>query len=123
MIGYAAEMLLKAAYFRLVGYGLNQTITVQHMQTAKAYAVKNLHCPWYGNLHDLRGWQSLLTEERRVRAVPYDGLFSRSLNAYVTRLALNWSEGLRYHAMQPYRGELRTCVRAVIWLMSQYRFL
>src|ERR1041384_7722171 len=67
LLGYAAEMLLKAAYFRLAGYSLNQAITVPEMYAAKDYAVKILKCPWAGNnLHDLRGWQTLLTEERKA---------------------------------------------------------
>jgi hypothetical protein len=123
LLGYTGETLLKAAYFRFVGYGLNQAITLADMHAARNYATKILKCPWHGNLHDLRGWQSLLTEARKARALPYSPSFSRSFNAFVTRLALNWWEGLRYHAMQPYRGEAGICLRAVTWLVSQYHDL
>jgi hypothetical protein len=124
LMGYAAEMLLKAAYFRLAGYSLSQPITVQEMYAAKDYAVKTLKCPWAGNnLHDLRGWQMLLMEDRKAKGVPYSPSFSRDLNANVTRLALNWVEALRYHPMRPYRGELRRCLDGVTWLLTQYRFL
>jgi hypothetical protein len=63
--GYAGEMLLKAAYFRLAGWGLTVRITLADIQAAKVHATSALGLPWPGNLHDLTSWTSLLIEERR----------------------------------------------------------
>jgi hypothetical protein len=41
--GYTAEMLLKAAYFRLRGWLPTQSITLVDLQNAKSYAISGLH--------------------------------------------------------------------------------
>ncbi|MCI0681633.1 MAG: hypothetical protein L0Y71_05985 [Gemmataceae bacterium] len=121
--GYCVEMLLKAAYFRLKGWSPIQTITVDDMRQAKQHATQLLKCAWPGNLHYLPGWKDLLTEERQRVGTPFARSFSRSLNAQVSRLALHWSETLRYHDLRPFRGEVRVCEQATTWLVGQFRFL
>ncbi len=122
LLGYCGEMLLKAAYFRLLGWTLQQPILLADLQNARARAL-TLGCLWPGNLHYLPGWLALMAEERKHFGAPYAPLFQRSLNAHVTRLSLNWSETLRYYEIQPYRGELLTCLQAATWLIGQYRYL
>jgi len=116
-------MLLKAAYFRLQGWQVGQPISVSDLQQAKYYSTRALLFAWPGNLHYLPGWKNLLAEERRRQGKGYSRGFERSLQAHVTRLALNWSEVLRYHQFRPFQGEVNTCRQAVEWLIGQFRFL
>ncbi len=47
--GYAAEMLLKAAYFRLAGWTLDQPITLVDIRNARARAIQQLGLRWAGH--------------------------------------------------------------------------
>jgi hypothetical protein len=123
LCGYAAEMLLKAAYFRLVGKGPNDSVTMADIQNGKHYANTTLGLGWATNLHDLTRWGQLLIEDRKYRHLPYAAAFARSLTARLQRIYLNWREHLRYHANRPHQGEVATTLQAVFWLLGQYRFL
>src|SRR5437899_1926081 len=59
LCGYAAEMLLKAAYFRLLGKSPVEAITLHDIQDAKQYATTFLGVSWIGNLHSLPSWGDL----------------------------------------------------------------
>ena len=63
LFGYAAEMLVKAAYFRAAGWAPAAPITHAHMTAARSRA---LAAPllWPGNLHDIAGWARLLVHTR-----------------------------------------------------------
>jgi hypothetical protein len=121
--GYAVEMLLKAAYFRLAGWGPPDSVSLADLQHARQHAVTALGLVWPGNLHDLPRWTALLVEDRKYRNVPYAPGFARSLNARVKQVYLNWREQLRYRANRPYRGEVSRTLRATSWLLGQYRYL
>jgi hypothetical protein len=119
--GYATEMLLKAAYFRLIRCGPITAITMADLQPARTYAI-GLGLP-FGNLHDLTGWAALLVEEHRSRGSPYPAAFARSLTARVRRVYQNWREHLRYRTNLPYVGEVNQTYQIVTWLFYQYRKL
>lgn len=122
--GYAAEMLLKAAYFRLRGWLPAQPITMTDLRDARNYAITTLHLAWpQPNLHDLSRWRELLVEERKNQSAPYSASFARSLSARVTRVYLNWREHLRYRTNRPYAGEVAATFQSVTWLLGQYRYL
>ncbi len=122
--GYVAEMLLKAAYFRLRGWLPTQPITLTDIRDARSYAITTLHLAWpQPNLHDLSRWRELLVEERRHQAASYPASFARSLGARVARIYLNWREHLRYRTNRPYAGEVHTTLDSVTWLLGQYRYL
>jgi hypothetical protein len=123
LCGYAAEMLLKAGYFRLAGKTAADPVPLTDIQSVKKYATAHLGLPWPGNLHDLRSWTALLVEERKYRGVAYQAAFARSLVAKVQRLYLNWHESLRYRANRPYAGEMVAVLSGVQWLLGQYRYL
>ncbi len=61
--GYAAEMTLKAAYFRAVNFRANEHITPADLYGAKANAAK-FGFSWAGNLHHLESWAQLLVNTR-----------------------------------------------------------
>jgi hypothetical protein len=121
--GYCAEMLFKAAYFRLIGWAPGQLITLTDLNQAKSHAIHHLGLHWHSNLHDLTRWRELLVEERKIRMIPYEAIFSRALNARVNRIFLNWREYLRYRVNNPYQGEVAAVFQAVHWLLGQYNHL
>jgi hypothetical protein len=121
--GYAAEMLLKAAYFRLAGWGLADPITLTDLGNARKHATTVLGLSWPENLHDLLRWRDLLIEERKRIGSPYAAAFVRGFSAQVKRIYLNWREYLRYHTNRPYQGEVNRTLQAVRWLQGQFRYL
>ena len=120
LCGYAAEMLLKAAYFRLRGRMPGDSITIRDLNEAKGYATTKLGLGWGGNLHDLTGWANLLVEERTIRGTPYRPGFRRSLVQQVNALHSNWREDLRYHSNRPRPAEVAVTFQAVAWIKSNY---
>lgn len=121
--GYALEMLLKAAYFRLRGRSDADPIAIGDLHGAKSYAQSTLGMIWPGNLHDVSAWAQLLIEERRFQHQPYPALFARRLNSRVRRVHANWRETLRYRSNRPYVGEVDAVLQCVRWVLGQYRFL
>ncbi|MBN9122267.1 MAG: hypothetical protein J0I06_24525 [Planctomycetes bacterium] len=119
LFGYAAEMLLKAAYFRLAGWAPAAIITHAHLNAAKATAI-GYGLTWAGNLHDLTGWSRFLIHERVVRGQAFGALFRNQLQSRVNQLYRHWREWLRYHDMMPYRGEVAGARAAANWLLTQY---
>jgi hypothetical protein len=122
LCGYAAEMLLKAAFFRLQGKQPNDPITIHDLRIAMQQAQSMYQKKWH-NLHDLGGWAALLTDERRRLGIAYPPRLSRVLNAQVKRIQQNWREDLRYHSNRPYLGEMRATFEGVAWLSSQFHSL
>jgi len=119
LFGYSAEMLLKAAYFRVRGFAANATITLQHLVDARQQA-RSAGLVWTGNLHDLSGWARLLTHERETRGSPYTSRYGNQLLSQVNSISQHWREWLRYHDMTPYAGEVVTVRSAATWLFTQY---
>lgn len=120
--GYAAEILLKAAYFRLTGWGIDATITVDDIRDAKTYA-KTLGLVWTGNLHQLTGWSDLLVEERKKRKKAFAPAFARSLQARARHIYRNWREHLRYKPNRPFQGEVTVVLQGAQWFLDQYPIL
>lgn len=123
LFGYAAEMLLKAAYFRLAEWAANEEIALDHVGDARRHAVQNLEVRWAGNLHDLGAWAELLIRDRTRRGQPYPRPFSRRLRARVSRLYANWRESLRYHDARPFAGELASIRESAAWLLTRFQDL
>jgi hypothetical protein len=123
LAGYAAEMLLKAAFFRLRGFTAATPINFVDVNQAKTHAKSKLGISWNSNLHDLTRWSWLLIEERRSLGRPYSFPFARSLNARTKCIYLRWRETFRYHANRPYSGEVAILFRAADWLADWYPHL
>ncbi len=122
LLGYAAEMLLKAAYFRLDGLHVKASIGPAELKSARAKAISwGMAAPI--NYHDLPWWAQMLVESRRLAGRAHRHHFSRRLLGNVNRLYQNWREFLRYRNNRPFRGEVETVVAATTWLIGQYRFL
>lgn len=121
--GYVAEMLLKGAYFRLVGFGDNDVIQVADMYVARNRALNVFGVSWPGNLHDLSGWSALLIEEHDLLGRPLRADLRMNLNAHISRVNVNWREDLRYHPNRPSRREFERVLDAVTWLRTHFRYL
>jgi hypothetical protein len=122
--GYAAEMTLKGAYFRLIGFPPSQQITLKDLQAAKVKAGV-LKSTWTGNFHDLRAWAELLVAARGATpglAYPTPGFGSRVV-AYAGKLQPLWSEVLRYHKNVAHRHEVRQVREATEWLLVNASYL
>jgi len=122
LAGYAAEMLLKAAYFRLTGWSSSQAFGKADLNAAQKHA-KSMNVVWAGHLHDLTGWSALLIAERHRAGVPYPRSFANALQANSKKIYLNWREFLRYHPNRPFAGEVSTVLQASQWLFGQFRRL
>lgn len=121
--GYAAEMLLKAAFFRLAGRTSKTPITLGEIKNVPKQHAQALGLPQPGNLHDLVWWADLLAKRRQHLGVAYSTLFARAIMARAGRIYVNWRESLRYRANRPYPGEVAVTLSAVKWLIVQYRHL
>lgn len=124
LAGYVAEMLLKAAYFRLAGWLPDQPIGFQDLRAARNHAVNDRAIIWPGmNLHHLAGWRDLLIEVRRSRNSSYKRRFQRTLIARVNAVVINWRPDLRYHTNRPRASEVRVSVEAASWLLTRFSTL
>ncbi len=71
--GYVAEMVLKAAWFRLIGYADDRPISLADLRQA----VGQYHIPGRHNLHDVELFAGLLVQRetlryKRNRPYPYE---------------------------------------------------
>lgn len=117
--GYAVEMLLKAAYFRAVGFPSPQPITFADLRSAAARA-PTLGVVWSGNFHDLRAWADLLIAHRAATSgLGYGSVaFATQLAAQARGIQTVWRETLRYHKNIAYLFEMRDARAIVEWFMA-----
>lgn len=118
--GYTAEMLLKAAYFRAVGYSVTQHITLADLRAARNSAA-GLGFSWgAGNLHHLESWANLLVHYRG-RVMPYSSRrFPSQLVMHGLRVGGLWRETLRYHWNKAYDFETQRARHAVEWFVAHW---
>jgi hypothetical protein len=99
--GYSAEMLVKAAYFRLAGLGETDGITLRgHILPAIDHGRNVLGIAWptQGQGHNVRAWADLLVAERAATpGTAYAHRFGREVQACGQAIGQLWSEALRYH--------------------------
>jgi hypothetical protein len=121
--GYAVEMTLKAAYFRLIGFPEARPIAMIDLRSAAANGVR-LGVAWPGqpgryNLHDVEAWASLLINTRASRpALAYPvATFGGRVRSAARSLRRVWGETLRYHKNVAYDHELRRARDAASWFL------
>jgi hypothetical protein len=118
--GYAVEMLLKAAYFRVVGSGPRQPILRDDLRAAVDLApTVNCHFPGR-NFHHLIGWSDLLICTRLALGQPYsDPRFPAAITHHTRRVYQVWRETLRYHQNTAYQFEVTAVREGVEWFLEQ----
>ena len=116
--GYAAEMVLKAAYFQLVGFGPDRPITTRDRRLAQQGATL-LGIGGFSSPHDIGAWAELLIAKRKDLDSPYPRTgFKANVLHYATAAGTVWTVELRYHPNRAYEFEVRRVREAVRWLLD-----
>ena len=123
LYGYVAEMLLKAAYFRLIRYGDADPIDIVALRSAvgenPASMSRSLGLPGTRNLHDLSAWANLIVAYRTSRTLVYaDTTLAATLIEHVAMIHDRWTETIRYHKNTAYQHELVRVAGACDWLTN-----
>jgi hypothetical protein len=118
--GYSAEMILKAAYFTLLGRVETASLTWggDILPAINAGRVMGIAWPVSGQGHNVRAWAELLVA--RHAATPgaaYPSDFGQKVQAYGQSIGQLWSESLRYHKNVAYLYEMNQVREAAEWLL------
>jgi hypothetical protein len=118
--GYTAEMLLKAAYFSLLGRPEMAGLTwgADILPAINADRGMGIAWPLAGQGHNVRAWAELLIAERAATpgaAYPYP--FDREVQERGQTIGELWSEALRYHKNLAYLYEMNQVWEAAEWLL------
>jgi hypothetical protein len=123
VFGYAAEMILKAGYFSVVGFGDLQVITMADLRAAAAKAAP-FGLVWPGaphtpNLHHVASWARLLVAERATMpGKAYAAAFAAEVEEAGSNVQKHWKETLRYKKNQAYFHELASVRSSAWWLLD-----
>jgi hypothetical protein len=119
--GYSAEIILKAAYFRLRGLAEADVITwVGHIQPAieRGRNLFGIAWPRPGQGHNVRAWADLQIAERAATpGAAYLHAFGRDVQRSGQAIGQLWSEALRYHKNLAYIYEMNQVHEAAEWLL------
>jgi hypothetical protein len=98
LLGYACEMWLKCAYFRLVGKGAADSITRVDLSTAKADAAALGVAALPESFHSVVFWRDLMLAKRsRLGRALLAPELVRGLVDCTARVYDNWDVSMRYH--------------------------
>lgn len=118
--GYSAEMILKAAYFSLLGRAEMALLTwagdiLPAINTGRAMGIA---WPFLGQGHNVRAWAELLVAEHAATpGAAYPPLFGQEVQACGQSIGQLWSEMLRYHRNVAYLYEMSRVREAAEWLL------
>ena len=119
LFGYAAEILLKAAYFEFTQVPPGDDLFVAgHFSAVKKH--QDYGSP---NLHEVDRWANLLIQERVRQGNPLNPLTATLLRYHVGQVSQNWKETLRYRSTRANQAEYDEVKAAVDWLRGQYQQL
>jgi hypothetical protein len=121
--GYAVEMTLKAAYFRLIGFGPADPIHLSDLRTALGHSpastASSLGMTPTGNLHDIAGWGQLITLYRRANGPAYPSVdLERQIRRATAYAGGLWRETIRYHKNRAYAHEVEGMRAATAWVLE-----
>ncbi len=111
--GYTIEMVLKTAYFRVIGVDDSEDLRPE-LQNARAMA----RARGVRNLHDLLFWSESLIATRRQRGVPMSPALAVALSARVSQAAEHWREVMRYRRAILASDESHEMLRVAEWVLS-----
>ncbi len=118
--GYSAEMLLKAAYFSVLGVGEGTSLQMAVHINPAIQRGRGLGIAWPqgGQGHNVGAWAELLILERANRpAIAYPMDFGVQVQAHGQRIGQLWNQTLRYHKNKPYSYEVTQVREAAEWLI------
>jgi hypothetical protein len=114
--GYTAEMTLKAAYFRAVGFDSLQSIGKADLKSGQDFA--KLYGIPFGGFHDVSGWAGVIVTYRAANGLSYPQPgFANEVLTQVAIVARHWKEVIRYHKNTAYRFEMVQVADAVEWFL------
>lgn len=121
LMGYAAEMLLKSAYFRLIDLAEIMPITKQDLKNARADAVTLSVIASDEQFHNVEFWGELVIKKRaqQVRGLPV--AVETELVRRTQRLTQNWFVEMRYRSLQGVaKQDMEDILDDVIWIKSNH---
>ncbi len=124
LMGYAAEMLLKSAYFRVAGLGIHTPITKSHLTQAKTDAANLGVLASAEHFHSLAFWSELIIKKRVQQSRGLAPAFTTELDKRAKRLAQNWFVEMRYHLLQGITAQdVDDVMDDVVWIRSNHEDL
>ena len=125
LIGYVAEMLLKSAYFSLIGESLTAPIwpLLAPAWTSGATYFPESFSRNSRDYHNLDFWARLLREERRRQGVALPWHLDAEYLFHIRRLYLTWWVEMRYRHAQATASDAENALGSVSWLRRYYIIL
>ncbi len=121
-LGYSTEMLLKAAYFRSLGFASGRAIFPSDRDQARGEYAR-LGLVQKPGQHDLTGWAQLLVAKRYDLGTPHAAGVDRQIVNQAQTIYDHWLETIRYHSTRVYRQEIESVRDAVLWFHKNERIL
>jgi hypothetical protein len=119
LYGYAAEMILKAAYFRNLRH--NPLAEIERAFLSRAMAAAKLRGMMNGGLHDIAGWAEFLVWDKATLHAPaYGRDLSREIVSKAAAIYENWRPEMRYRNTSPGAAVVTTVRSATEWLVKNY---
>jgi hypothetical protein len=119
LYGYAAEMILKAAYFKNLRYPV--IAEIDRDTRNRAMAVAQMNGFMQRDPHDIAGWARLLVWDRATLHTPaYEPALSRQIVAKAITIYENWRPEMRYRNTSPAVATVAIVRSAVGWLVTNY---
>jgi hypothetical protein len=117
--GYSVEMLIKAAYFSVIGYADVASITWPADLTPAIQRGRNMGIAWppKGAGHNIVAWAELLVSERVSLGLAYSQQFALDVQTHSNRVWQHWRETLRYHKNNAYMHEMNQVRLAAEWFL------
>lgn len=119
LYGYAAEMVLKAAYFKNLGYG--SIAEIDRDARNRAAALARLHRFMDREPHDVLGWARLLVwDKQNLHKPAYGAKMSKLIVAMASTVYDNWRPQMRYRNISPSPATVSVVRGAVDWLLKNH---
>jgi hypothetical protein len=121
LFGYAVEIWLTAACYRICGYSVGSLID-QRIRSRLVAEARNLRL-MSSEPHDFAGWVRYLILIRKQTSAGYGRSFAVELETRVSDLYENWKPRMRYKAVTPSAAELNQVRDAALWMQERYNRL
>jgi hypothetical protein len=120
VLGYAAEIIIKCAYFRFSGFTIVQNIGHAELNTAAARATTLGVTTHREGFLGIRFWSDLLIAQRRAAARPLTVTMETALRSNVDVVYDRWWIEMRYKRAYSSRMDLEQLAVAVDWIDKNY---
>ena len=119
--GYTAEMVIKAAYFSLIGIAETHPLSWSvELRGAINRGRTQFHIAWppKGEGHNVRAWAELLIAARAISTTTaYSTRLALDVQSHGQRIGQLWTETLRYRKNFAYIFEMRQVRQAAEWFL------